>query len=152
MTTMKTTFLCLLATCLFVPATIAQETLPTGIVKEKPTEGIFVETEQGYMVPYTETIPGTDIRFEMVPIPGGTFNLGSPEDEEDRNPDEGPQVCIEVAPFQAMADGTADASHSQRKALHPFSLSRKKRKARIGANHAAGGKFHRAPTKSIRTA
>ena len=51
------------------------------------------------MVPYTETIPGTDTKFEMVPIPAGTFFLGSTEDEEDRSDDEGPQVCIEVAPF-----------------------------------------------------
>ena len=35
----------------------------------------------------------------MVPIPGGKFLMGSPEDEEDRREDEGPQVEISVAPF-----------------------------------------------------
>ena len=35
----------------------------------------------------------------MVPIPGGTFLLGSPEDEADRAPDEGPAVEVQVAPF-----------------------------------------------------
>ena len=51
------------------------------------------------MVPYTETIPGTTITFEMVPVPGGEFLLGSPENEADRNGDEGPQVRVKVEPF-----------------------------------------------------
>ena len=34
------------------------------------------------MKPYVETIPGTDLKFEMVPIPGGTFVMGSPASEE----------------------------------------------------------------------
>ena len=91
--------ICLILACCFALPALAQETLPKGIVKEKPSEGFFVETEQGFMVPYTETIPGTDTKFEMVPIPAGTFFLGSTEDEEDRSDDEGPQVCIEVASF-----------------------------------------------------
>lgn len=70
-----------------------------GIVKEKPAEGRFVEIDGGYMVPYAEKIPGTDASFEMVPIPGGTFTIGSPEDEADRSDDEGPQVKVEVPPF-----------------------------------------------------
>ena len=51
------------------------------------------------MVPYTSTIPGTDLSFEMVPVPGGTFMMGSPEDEEDRNDDEGPQIEVVVSPM-----------------------------------------------------
>jgi len=49
--------------------------------------------------PYAEPIPGTDLAVEMRPIPGGTFLLGSPEDEVDRAPDEGPAVEVEIAPF-----------------------------------------------------
>ncbi len=70
-----------------------------GIVQEKPAEGRFVAIDGGYMVPYTATIPGTKATYEMVPIPGGTFTIGSPEDEADRGDDEGPQVTIEVEPF-----------------------------------------------------
>jgi formylglycine-generating enzyme required for sulfatase activity len=70
-----------------------------GWSKEQPAEGRYVETDQGFMVPYQQTIPGTDITFTMQPIPGGTFRLGSSEEEEGRNDDEGPQVEIEVAPF-----------------------------------------------------
>jgi formylglycine-generating enzyme required for sulfatase activity len=49
--------------------------------------------------PYVETIPGTELTIEMVPIPGGSFQLGSPEDETDRSADEGPPVEVSVGPF-----------------------------------------------------
>ena len=34
------------------------------------------------MAPYVETIPGTNVTFEMVPIPGGTLPDGQPADGE----------------------------------------------------------------------
>jgi formylglycine-generating enzyme required for sulfatase activity len=71
-----------------------------GIATTKPESGQFVELPDGrFMIPYTEAIPGTDVKFEMVPIPGGTFKMGSPEDEEDRRDDEGPQVEVQIAPY-----------------------------------------------------
>lgn len=70
-----------------------------GIVATKPDSGRYVETSQGFMVPYEVQIPGTDVTFEMVPVPGGKFKVGSPEGEVGRESDEGPQVEIEVAPF-----------------------------------------------------
>ena len=51
------------------------------------------------MKPYTETIPGTDLTFDMVPIPGGKFVMGSPPDEANAADDEGPQHPVEIAPF-----------------------------------------------------
>jgi formylglycine-generating enzyme required for sulfatase activity len=51
------------------------------------------------MKPYTETIPGTNVTFKMIPIPGGKFLMGSPDEEADREDDEGPQVEVEIAPF-----------------------------------------------------
>jgi formylglycine-generating enzyme required for sulfatase activity len=51
------------------------------------------------MVPYTVTIPGTEATFEMLPIPGGVGVVGSPEDEDDREDNEGPQFRVEVEPF-----------------------------------------------------
>lgn len=51
------------------------------------------------MKPYTQTIPGTDVKFEMLPIPGGTFLMGSPESEENREENEGPQHPVKIAPF-----------------------------------------------------
>lgn len=79
--------------------TAAESTGTPGLVAEQPTAGRFVPTDRGFMVPYTETIPGTSVTFEMVPIPGGEFLLGSPTDEVSRNADEGPQVRVRVAPF-----------------------------------------------------
>ena len=51
------------------------------------------------MKPYAMEIPGTDVTYEMVPIPGGKFKMGSPESEKGRKPDEGPQHEVEIAPF-----------------------------------------------------
>jgi formylglycine-generating enzyme required for sulfatase activity len=51
------------------------------------------------MVPYKQQIPGTKVSFEMVPIPGGSFELGSPTTETGHKPDEHPQVPIDVEPF-----------------------------------------------------
>jgi formylglycine-generating enzyme required for sulfatase activity len=54
---------------------------------------------QAEMKPYTETIPGTSIKFEMVPVPGGTFRMGSPAGEAGRADDEGPQHEVTIRPF-----------------------------------------------------
>jgi formylglycine-generating enzyme required for sulfatase activity len=48
---------------------------------------------------FTEYIPGSSVSFEMVAIPGGTFKLGSPEDEAFRKANEGPVVEVSVDPF-----------------------------------------------------
>ena len=42
---------------------------------------------------------GDGIELEMVYIPGGTFMMGSPENEEERRDDEGPQHNVTVSPF-----------------------------------------------------
>ncbi|MEZ6061619.1 MAG: formylglycine-generating enzyme family protein [Planctomycetaceae bacterium] len=70
-----------------------------GIVSEKPSEGRSVKVEAGYMVPYRMKIPGTDVSFEMVPIPGGEFLMGSPDSEASRDESEGPQRRFHVDPF-----------------------------------------------------
>jgi formylglycine-generating enzyme required for sulfatase activity len=51
------------------------------------------------MKAYVETIPTTDVKFEMVPIPGGTFVMGSPATEAKRGKDEDPQHPVQIAPF-----------------------------------------------------
>jgi sulfatase modifying factor 1 len=48
---------------------------------------------------FTEYIPGSAVSFEMVAIPGGTFQMGSPEDESFRKQDEGPVREVELSPF-----------------------------------------------------
>lgn len=58
-----------------------------------------VKWQDGWLVPYEEEIPGTDISFKMVPVPAGRFTLGSPGNESGRDESEGPQCEIDVAPF-----------------------------------------------------
>ncbi|MEM9409907.1 MAG: formylglycine-generating enzyme family protein [Planctomycetota bacterium] len=70
-----------------------------GVVSEKPNSGRSVKIKDGFMVPYKTKIPGTDIEFEMIPIPGGRFTMGSPDSEIGREDDEGPQFEVKVSPF-----------------------------------------------------
>ncbi|HLQ38036.1 MAG TPA: formylglycine-generating enzyme family protein, partial [Planctomycetota bacterium] len=39
------------------------------------------------------------VTFDMVPIPGGTYTMGSPKEEKGRGDDEGPQHAVEIKPF-----------------------------------------------------
>ncbi|MFH0843263.1 MAG: SUMF1/EgtB/PvdO family nonheme iron enzyme [Bacteroidota bacterium] len=48
---------------------------------------------------FTEMIPGTRVSFEMIAIPGGTFRMGSPDDEPFRDPDEGPVRTVTLSPL-----------------------------------------------------
>ena len=70
-----------------------------GMVATKPANERCVATDHGFMTAYTERIPGTAITFEMIPIPGGDFFLGSLAEEVGRNADEGPRVRVRVRPF-----------------------------------------------------
>ncbi len=69
---------------------------------EKIRENILAtstEKSEGEMKEYTNTIPKTGVKYDMVPIKGGEFMMGSPEDEEGRFDDEGPQHKVAVEPF-----------------------------------------------------
>ncbi|MEZ6129730.1 MAG: formylglycine-generating enzyme family protein [Planctomycetaceae bacterium] len=94
---------CFLPVCFSVaPALFAAEPsveTAAGIVGEKPSDGRFVAIEEGFMVPYEVTIPGTKESFWMEPIPAGTFQLGSPDSEAGREEIEGPQRTFHVDPF-----------------------------------------------------
>jgi formylglycine-generating enzyme required for sulfatase activity len=51
------------------------------------------------MKPYTEKIPYSDVTFDLAPIPGGEFVMGTPSGEPGRQDDEGPQRKVRVDPF-----------------------------------------------------
>lgn len=57
------------------------------------------EKTQADMKGYTNNIPGSPVPYMMVPIPGGEFTMGSPDNEKDRKPDEGPQHKVKISPF-----------------------------------------------------
>jgi formylglycine-generating enzyme required for sulfatase activity len=76
---------------------ILSSNLHRFIVSRSGTAG---ETEMGA---YTKIIPGTNVTFRMVPIPGGDFLMGSPASEPKRKPDEGPQHRVRIEPFWMSA-------------------------------------------------
>ncbi len=49
--------------------------------------------------PYEQNVPGSSLKFKLVPIPKGEFKLGSPSAEAGRNTDEGPQHTVGISPF-----------------------------------------------------
>jgi formylglycine-generating enzyme required for sulfatase activity len=48
---------------------------------------------------YEQTIPGSTVKYSMVPIPDGTFSMGSPDGEAGRKADEGPQKKVQIDAF-----------------------------------------------------
>lgn len=110
-----TGFVCVLlhvASCLVFPAVSLgqQATSPTGKDPAEqelapPTEVPVLEvpdavaSTEAEMKPYQEIVEQADVTFEMLPIPSGTFLMGSPEDEDDRRDDEGPQREVEISAF-----------------------------------------------------
>ena len=48
---------------------------------------------------FEEKIPGTNVSFNMIAIPGGTFKMGSPQNEPYRRVDEGPVREVAVDSF-----------------------------------------------------
>ena len=70
-----------------------------GITEIVETE---IYTEPGVMNGFnnfTEYVPGSNVSFEMLAIPGGSFQMGSPGDEPFRNEDEGPIVEVSISSF-----------------------------------------------------
>lgn len=54
------------------------------------------------MAAYESKIPGTEVSFEMTPIEGGEFLMGSPESEPKRTAAEGTRRKVRVDPFWMM--------------------------------------------------
>jgi formylglycine-generating enzyme required for sulfatase activity/nitrate/TMAO reductase-like tetraheme cytochrome c subunit len=48
---------------------------------------------------FNEKIPGTNVSFDMVAIPGGKFRMGSPDNEPLRKKDEGPLRKVTLSKF-----------------------------------------------------
>jgi formylglycine-generating enzyme required for sulfatase activity len=58
-----------------------------------------VAQTEAEMKPYADLVEHTTEKFEMVPIKGGKFVMGSPSGEPGRKDDEGPQHEVEIEPF-----------------------------------------------------
>ncbi len=110
----------LLLTLLFLtaPAAFGQErtvqaevSATPGLSATKPSQGPSVQVAEGYMVPYTLTIPGSEVQIEMIPIPGGVVTMGSPSDAAEHQEDEGPQVQVSVGPMWVAKHETSWAEY-----------------------------------------
>lgn len=91
--------LVLIGSILFAPA--QAPLISPGVAWTKALSESPAAAEE--MRPYVETIPGSKARFEMVPIPGGAFAMGSPAREPGRANDEGPQHEVIMRPFWMQA-------------------------------------------------
>lgn len=71
-----------------------------GLIQKKIAAAADNPKTAADMKAYTDNIAATNkVSFNMVPIPGGTFIMGSPEKEAGRKPDEGPQHKVTISPF-----------------------------------------------------
>ena len=95
------------------------------------------------MKAYTETIPGTDIKFDMVPIPGGTFEMGAPAGEAKHGKDEEPPHTVQIEPFWMGAKEVTWDEYEQ----FAFSYDLKKKK-RDGVDLRSNPTWRRKPTPS----
>ena len=80
-------------------AAVAEERSTPGIVSQRPAQGRFVETEEGFMVPYFVNIPDIGVSIEMIPVSGGIVQMGSPANEPGRNPQDEGQRLVRIEPF-----------------------------------------------------
>ena len=73
--------------------------LTLGLTDKKPEKGIYFRIGDRYMVPYQVKIPGTEVEFTMMPVPGGTFLMGSDRNDKAAKNDESPPFEVTVRPF-----------------------------------------------------
>ena len=59
----------------------------------------IVASPAGPMAKYTKTIPGTDVSYDMVPVPVGEFLMGTPEAEPGHQKDESPVHPVRIEAF-----------------------------------------------------
>jgi formylglycine-generating enzyme required for sulfatase activity len=72
----------------------------TGFGKETVSGVVYTEPAKvEKFESFEEKVPNSGVSFKMVAIPGGTFNMGSPDDEPLRKPDEGPVRQVKISQF-----------------------------------------------------
>ena len=81
-------------TCLAIVSSVG-----TIVLAEDKPQGDGNDKQESEMKPYVQKIDGTSVQFEMLPIPGGVYTMGSPDTEAGRGDDEGPQHDVQIEPF-----------------------------------------------------
>jgi len=70
----------------------------------------FAQSPDSSFTLYEQAIPGSSLKFKMIPIKAGSFMMGSPENETGRGTDEGPQKTFSISPFWM---GTYEVTHDE---------------------------------------
>lgn len=60
---------------------------------------LFLSAQENQHTSYTQQVNGTDLKFDMIAVPGGVFKMGSPAQEKGRKEDEGPQHPVKLDAF-----------------------------------------------------
>jgi len=63
---------------------------------EEEMAPLLAELPEDAFEDYTDVIPGTSVRFQMIAVEAGIFTMGSPEDEPGRDSDEGPAREVQL--------------------------------------------------------
>lgn len=91
----------LLASLAFIAFVVMPE--PSGPVRADPPRKALpvlrMQVDPLKHKNYVQDIPKSKVKFEMIAIPGGTFQMGSPAAEKGRQPVEGPQHWVTIKPF-----------------------------------------------------
>lgn len=87
------------------------------------------------MIAYAESVPGSEVKIDMVAIAGGKFMMGSAAGEAGRAEDEGPQHEVAVGAFWMSATEITWDMYDQ----FAFSLDLKKEKAQDAPSRPASG-------------
>ena len=86
-----------------MPAAVVDGALPVAPkevvdIRVKAVDRLIKQFEP-MMKPYVDEIPGTGVKFEMIPIPSGDFVMGSSKTEKGHSSNEGPQHKVKIDPF-----------------------------------------------------
>jgi len=76
----------------------------------------------GDLKAFTQQIPGTDVSFDMLPIPAGKYKMGSPASEKNHKDDEAPQVIDSLAK-NSQRDWEATVKDAVRKVKSTHAVS-----------------------------
>jgi formylglycine-generating enzyme required for sulfatase activity len=78
---------------------IVLASLPASVAQTVPTDVKVPSKVDLPLKNFNEVIPGTEVKFDMVFVPGGEFLMGSPDSEAGREANEGPQHKVKLRPF-----------------------------------------------------
>src|SRR5215471_12331264 len=115
-------------TVIAVPAIMKLMSKPTPRTISFDVASVDVKGARNPLAKYTATVfieaLGPNTKLDMVSIPGGGFTMGSPPDEPERRPNEGPQHYVALASFFIAASPVTQAQWAAVVLAHPDRIHR----------------------------